>query len=123
MLLASLFVEKVSMVVTSRHSGHKVTALRVGEENVRRYFRREVAEIELRLDHLEIRCELTPEFWRDQPEIHDRRLCLWLEWKERGEGASDPAPLAMIRSGKNCFVLGPAGSQRTGQTSVEKKVQ
>ena len=115
-----LFVEKVSMVVNSLHSGHKVTALRVGEENVRRYFRREVAEIDLKLDHLQIRCELTPEFWQDQPEIHDHRLCLWLEWKQRNETRSAPAALEMIRSGKNSFVLSPVCRKPIGQIRAEK---
>jgi len=110
------------MVVNSLHSGPKVTALRVGEENVRRYFRREVAEIDLRLDHLQIRCELTPEFWQDQPEIHDRRLCLWLEWKQRNETktGSAPAALEMIRLGRNSFILSSACREHAGQTRAGK---
>jgi hypothetical protein len=91
------------MVVNSQYIGSRVTGLYVGEGNVRRHFRRRVAEIELHLDHLRIQCELAPSFWRDKPEIRDPRLCLWLESKRR----SETVPLAMVRLGKNSFLLGP----------------
>jgi len=63
------------MVVTSQCIGNRVIGLYVGANNVRRYFRRRVATIELQIDHLRIACGLTPHFWLDQPEIHDPRLC------------------------------------------------
>ena len=94
------------MIVTSRCVGHHVTGLNVGATNVHRYFPRNLTEIELELDHLRIQCGLTPEFWQDQPEIHDPRLCLWLESKQRSEQADHHAPLAMIRSGKSTFIVG-----------------
>lgn len=96
------------MLVISQCSGHRVTGLYVGASNVRRYFPRSVKAIELRLDHLRIECGLTAHFWQDKPEIHDPRLCLWLESKQRsGTGLREPAPLSMIPSGKNSFTLGP----------------
>jgi hypothetical protein len=98
------------MVVRSQCDGHRITGLYVGAKNVRRYFPRNVATIDLELDHLRIQCGLTPHFWKDQPEIHDRRLCLWLESKQhRGNGSRAPMPLAMIPSGNNTFILSPAG--------------
>ena len=96
------------MVVTSQCSGHRVTGLYVGAQNVRRYFPKRVSTIELRLDHLRIECDLKPDFWNGQPEIHDHRLCLWLESKhfQRKESRS-PMPLAMMPAGENSFTLGP----------------
>lgn len=93
------------MVATSLCMGTRVTGLYVGESNVRRYFRQRVAEIELQLDHLRIQCGLAPDFWRDRPEIHDPRLCLWLESKHWNEKSRDPFPVAMTRTGKNSFIL------------------
>jgi hypothetical protein len=97
-----------SMVVTSQCNGHRVTGLYVGAHNVRRYFSKRVTQIELRLDHLLIECGLSPGFWHDKPEIHDPRLCLWLESKQRNGNGRAPVPLAMTPSGDNSFVLGPA---------------
>ena len=93
------------MVVTSVCIGHHVTGLRVGAKNVRRYFPKNIREIELQLDHLCIQCGLAPDFWRDQPEIQDPRLCIWLESKQRNEQTNETVPLAMFRSGKNSFTL------------------
>jgi len=97
------------MVVTSQWIGHRVSGLYVGASNVRRYFSKRVTKIELRLDHLLIECGLAPNFWQDQPEIHDPRLCLWLESKQRN--GHSPVPLAMIPSGNNSFILGPASKE------------
>ena len=93
------------MIVTSVCVGHHVTGLKVGAKNARRYFPKGAREIELRLDHLCIECALAPDFWQDQPEIHDPRLCLWLESKQWLGRANGPAPVAMIRSGEGCFTL------------------
>lgn len=96
------------MVVISQCIGHRVTGLFVGADNVRRYFPKEVTEIELQLDHLRIGCELGPEFWRDHPEICDPRLCLWLESKRlNSKGQVSAVPLSMIPSGKSSFIVGP----------------
>lgn len=96
------------MVVTSQCIGHRVTGLYVGASNVRRYFPKQVSNIELQLDHLRIECGLKPDFWNGQPEIHDPRLCLWLESKlfQRKECRS-PMPLAMTPAGEHSFTLGP----------------
>jgi len=99
------------MVVTSQCIGNRVIGLYVGANNVRRYFRRRVATIELQIDHLRIACGLTPHFWLDQPEIHDPRLCAWLESKNRdgnGKGHRSPVSMAMIPTGNDSFILGPA---------------
>jgi hypothetical protein len=105
------------MVVKSQCNGHRVTGLYVGVNNVRRYFPRNIAAIELQLDHLQIQCGLTPHFWKGQPEIHDPRLCDWLELKQMyGKGCRTSMPLAMIPSGENSFILGPAALNRHGRT-------
>jgi|ERR1700683_840448 hypothetical protein len=98
------------MFVTSQCNGNRVTGLYVGASNVRRYFRRHVASIELQIDHLRIACGLTPHFWLDQPEIHDPRLCAWLESKHRDrKERRGPVLMALIPSGKNSFILSTAG--------------
>jgi hypothetical protein len=94
------------MVVKTQIKGSEVTGLLVGAKNVRRYFPKRVNVIELQLDHLQIQCGLGPEFWSDQPEIHDPRLCEWLGFKvfHRVPGRASVV-LAMTRSGKNTFRL------------------
>jgi hypothetical protein len=97
------------MVVKTHCKGRMVTGLHVGVSNVRRYFPRSIAVIELQLDHLQIQCPLAPDFWRGQPEIHDPRLCAWLESKNfHTKPYVDPIPMAMIPAGKNSFRLQPA---------------
>jgi len=96
------------MVVTTQSKSRGVTGLHVGANNVRRYFPKRLASIELLLDHLQIQCMLAPGFWKDQPEIDDPRLCAWLESRylhSRPDRA--PIPLAMIPAGKNSFRLQP----------------
>ena len=96
------------MLVTSQCDGSRVTGLYIGAENVRRYFPRRVERIELRLDHLRIECGLTSLFWNGQPEIHDPRLCLWLESKQSHRRERRlPMSLAMTPCGEHCFTLGP----------------
>ena len=95
------------MVVRTKCKGREVTGLLVGASNARRYFPRDVSAIELELDHLRIECGLTPEFWRGQPEIHDPRLCAWLESKQfNGKNNRNPLLLAMTPSGENSFKIG-----------------
>ncbi len=96
------------MVVKTQCKGREVTGLHVGTSNARRFFPRNVSAIELQLDHLRIECGLTPAFWSGQPEIHDRRLCAWLQEKQsKSETSRVPLPLDMIPSGRNSFRLGP----------------
>jgi hypothetical protein len=104
------------MVVKTQYEGFRVSGLYVGVRNVRRYFSKRTPEIELQLDHLQIQCGLTPRFWDGQPEIHDPRLCDWLESKQLHDRPSKtPVPLAMIPAGKNSFKLasikGPKGTR------------
>lgn len=96
------------MVVKTQCKGREVTGLRVGAFNARRYFPRNISVIELQLDHLRIDCGLTPDFWHGQPEIHDPRLCAWLESKEfNGKSCRSPIPLDLIPAGENSFRFGP----------------
>ena len=108
------------MVVTSLCMGSRVTGLHVGESNVRRYFRERVSEIELQIDHLRIQCGLGADFWRDHPEIHDPRLCLWLQSKQWTGKSRESFPLAMVRNGKNSFILALL-SARSGKTGRADK--
>lgn len=96
------------MVVKTQCKGRGVTGLHVGATNVRRYFPKDISVIELQLDHLQIQCGLPPDFWQDQPEIYDPRLCAWLESKHfHTKQDRTPVPLAMIPAGKNSFKLQP----------------
>jgi len=99
---------EVIMLVMTQCKGHEVTGLLVGASNARRYFPKNLSAIELELDHLRIECGLSPDFWHGQPEIHDPRLCAWLEQKHFGKQARTPIPLDMIPSGEHTFRLGPA---------------
>jgi hypothetical protein len=95
------------MLVKSQCFGNRVTGLYVGENNVSRYFPRKVKAINLQLDHLQIECGLAPRFWDGEPEIHDPRLCLWLESKQsRDSNCRWSMPLYMIPAGEGTFVLG-----------------
>jgi hypothetical protein len=94
------------MVVKTQSRGRGLTGLHVGAANVRRYFPRDTSIIELELDHLQIQCGLGPAFWQDEPEIHDPRLCAWLESKNfHTRPDRTPVPLVMIPSGRNSFKL------------------
>jgi hypothetical protein len=94
------------MVVKTQYEGRRVSGLYVGANNVRRYFSKRIAVIELQLDHLQIQCGLLPHFWEGQPEIHDPRLSDWLESKNlHDRSCRTPVPMAMIPSGKNTFKL------------------
>jgi hypothetical protein len=105
------------MVVKTQSKGHGLTGLHVGANNVRRYFPKDSSVIELQLDHLQIQCGLDPNFWQDQPEIHDPRLNAWLESK-RSKGKSNQSSilLAMIPSGKNAFRLQPVSANAHTET-------
>ena len=105
------------MVVKTHSKGHGLIGLHVGVSNVRRYFPSHVAVVELHLDHLRIQCGLGPDFWQDQPEIHDPRLCAWLESKNfHSRPDRTPIPLAMIPAGNNSFKLQPVSLHRQLRT-------
>jgi hypothetical protein len=100
------------MVVKTQCNGHEVVGLVVGAYNARRYFPKDTSAIELELDHLRIECGLSPEFWNGQGEIHDRRLCAWLQLKQNSAKCSrTPLPLDMIPSGQNSFKIGPVSAR------------
>ena len=77
------------MVVKTHRNGRDHIGLHIGTANARRYFRKHAQTIDLRLDDLEIRCDLSPDFWEGRPEIHDPRLNEWLEFKV-GSATSRP---------------------------------
>ncbi len=108
-------------MVKTQIKGSEVTGLLVGAKNVRRYFPKKVSIIELQLDHLQIQCGLGPEFWKDEPEIHDPRLCDWLDFKVfHGVRGQTSNLLAMTRSGKNTFKLRPTGLD--GALRLEREI-
>ena len=106
------------MVVKTKCAGSKVMGLDVGAYNARRYFPRHLSAIELQLDHLRIECGLSPEFWNGLPEIHDRRLCSWLESKQFHKESKASIPLTMIPDGENSFKLLPHTFKPTTRNSV-----
>jgi hypothetical protein len=107
-LTLSSIDRQVRMVVKTQSKGRGVTGLHVGINNVRRYFPKHISSIELQLDHLQIECWLKPDFWQNEPDIFDPRLCAWLESRHmhtKPDRAS--IPLAMIPEGNNSFRLQP----------------
>jgi hypothetical protein len=99
------------MVVRTQSNGRGVYGLLLNRADVRRHIPKHTTAIELQLGELRIDCELAPEFWRGRPEIYDRRLCDWLEFKIfRGRSCRTPVPLEMTPLGKTSFRLQiPAG--------------
>lgn len=104
------------MIVKTKNKGLGITGLQVGANNVRRYFPKSSSVVELHLDHLQIQCPLTPDFWTGQPEIDDPRLAAWLESKNFHAGPGrEPIPLAMIPSGENSFRVRVVAPNRRSQ--------
>ncbi len=93
------------MVVKTQGNGREVTGLHVGATNARRYFSKNHGAIELQLGDLRIECALPPSFWDGQPEIHDPRLCEWLNFKVFHHSNRNPMTMAMVQSGQNRFTL------------------
>jgi|SRR6516164_11074619 hypothetical protein len=69
------------MLVGIQQKSPDLTGLNIGADNVKRYFPKRNSSIDLRLDHLEIRCDLQPAFWKNEPQIFDPRLSAWLKAK------------------------------------------
>ena len=93
------------------------TGLRVGVENAQRFFPESISEIDIHLGHLQIRCSLTPEFWRGKPDIFDVRLSAWLESKYlHGKRDKTPIRLAMvpIGTGTSIFRVRPVSLDEQG---------
>ncbi len=106
------------MLVKTQSKGHGITGLHVGTQNVRRYFPKGTHNIELQLGHLRIQCGLQPDFWDGQPEIHDPRLCAWLESKNLHGRANHTVPLALIPAGGNTFQLEPISKEPRPHSKV-----
>ena len=108
------------MVVKTQFKGSEVTGLHIGARNVRRYFPKGIRVIELQLDHLQIQCGLSPEFWHGEPEIHDPRLCEWLDFKVvHRMGERKEVRLAMTPAGKNIFRLRSSAVKEDGMAGIE----
>ena len=105
------------MVVKEKSRRQGMTGLHVGSGNVQRLFPPDVPTVELELDHLRITCNLQPEFWDGDPEIHDERLNSWLEAKRmNGKLSPSHAPLAMIPAGEHAFRLLPLDEEEVYTT-------
>jgi hypothetical protein len=106
------------MLVRAQSKGRGVYGLLLKAEDVRRHFPGNTTAIGFRLGELRIDCELPPDFWRGRPEISDRRLCEWLEFKVfRGRPCRKPLALEMIPAGDNCFTLElPTGCDESEQS-------
>lgn len=101
------------MIVKMQDTGRGVTGLRIGARNVKRYFTKSVPTVDLDLDHVQIQCELRQDFWADQPQIADPRLCAWLTAKNSGWKADGRrVVLLMEPSGTNSFRLQAMRSRR-----------
>jgi len=100
------------MIVKTHREGRDRTGLLVGIANARRYFRKDVQSIDLRLDDLQIQCVLSPDFWDEHPEIHDPRLSEWLEFKVGPARRGREPMLSMVPSGVNAFVITSKPKQR-----------
>lgn len=108
------------MVVKTQFKGSEVTGIYVGVRNVRRYFPKATRVIELQLDHLQIQCGLSPEFWNGEPQIHDPRLCEWLDFKVgRNMGKRKEVRLAMTPAGTNSFRLRSSRVKGDGMAGIE----
>ena len=96
------------MVVTMRCRGRTILGLSVEAEDARAFFEPGQPTIELLIDHLQIQCGLTPEFWQGAGEIEDARLCAWLASKDLQKPLTgDAVPLALTPAGNNCYRLEP----------------
>ena len=105
------------MVVRTHCNGHEVIGLIVGAYNARRYFPKNMSAIELELDHLRIECDLSADFWNGEGEIHDPRLCAWLQTKQNSSKSNrTPIPLDMIPSGEKSFKIGPVSARPTKES-------
>ena len=110
------------MVVKTQSKGRGVIGLHVGANNVRRYFPKHIASIELQLDHLQIECGLKPDFWQGEPEIFDPRLCAWLESRHMHASLDrSPILLAMIPEGNNSFRLRPVRLNGEARANLHHK--
>jgi hypothetical protein len=107
------------MVVKTQSKGFGITGLHVGASNVRRYFPKNISSIELQLDHLQIQCGLKPNFWQDEPEIFDPRLCAWLEARHMHTRLDRaPIPLSMIPAGENSYRLQPVSLNEQARSKL-----
>jgi hypothetical protein len=107
------------MMVEAQSKGRGLCGLHVGAENVQRYFPQDVSTIELQLGHLKIQCELKPDFWQGDPEIHDRRLCAWLESKHMHDNRTRRSVrLELVPVGENTYQIVPASTDMSVRPQV-----
>jgi hypothetical protein len=108
------------MVVKAECEKSGVVSLDIGAANALRYFPRKTSFVELQLGDLCISCKLSPDFWQDQPRIHDPRLRCWLECKVFHHSPRRPVSLAMIPNGTDAFriELLPLHSRRSDSPTL-----
>jgi hypothetical protein len=94
------------MVVRTQSNGRGVSGLLLKAADVRRHIPKNTTAIELQLGELRIDCPLSAEFWHGRPQLCDRRLLGWLEFKIfLGKSCRTPVSLEMTPTGKNSFRL------------------
>lgn len=99
------------MVVRTQSKGRTFTGLHVGATNARRYFPKGTPAVDLFLDHLQIQCDLKPDFWDGEADITDARLSAWLEAKHpNGIINRQPIALDLVPAGNNAFRLQPVSA-------------
>lgn len=96
------------MLVNVQHKSPGITGLNIGVDNVKRYFPKGNSSIDLHLDHLQIRCELQPAFWKNEPQIFDPRLSAWLKAKHLSKSRGGAGVvLALVPEDNESYRLEP----------------
>lgn len=94
------------MLVKVQQKSPHLTGLNIGVENVKRYFPNRNGSIDLHLGHVQIRCELKPAFWKNEPQIFDPRLSAWLKAKNLCKSCNGAAVvLALVPADNHSFRL------------------
>jgi hypothetical protein len=110
------------MVVRTLGNGREVTGIYVGTQNARRHFPRDKKHIELLIGHLEIQCDLPPEFWKERPEISDHRLGAWLYSRFfHGKASRAPMPIELVPAGEDAYRLVPFSVPPASTDGISRK--
>ena len=94
------------MLVKVQQKSPGLTGLNIGADNVKRYFPKGNSSIDLQLDQVQIRCELQPAFWKNEPQIFDPRLSAWLKTRDLRKRDGEAAiVLALVPADNQSFRL------------------
>lgn len=74
------------MEASGWHNGHGAYGIRVGKKNRDAFFRPSPLPISIEIDGRVHRFFLSPSFWRDCPEIRDRKSPVLQEWLNENFG-------------------------------------